>query len=64
VALARALYSRSEIFVLDDVLSALDKRTEKIIVEKLFGSTGLFKKLGITVILVTHASKNYQYAAY
>lgn len=57
VALARALYSRSEIFLLDDILSALDKRTERIIMERLLGSKGLFKKLGSTVILVTHAEQ-------
>ena len=57
VALARALYARPEVFLLDDVLSALDKRTEKTIADKLLGSNGLFKKLGATVVLVTHASE-------
>jgi len=56
LALARALYSKCDILVLDDILSALDMRTEKIIVDKLFGSKGLFKKYGSTVIMVTHAS--------
>lgn len=56
VALARAIYSRYEIFILDDVLSPLDKTTEKIIAEKLFGKNGLFQKLGSTVIMVTHSS--------
>lgn len=58
IALARALYCRPEIFILDDVLSALDKKTEKKILESLFGSAGLFQKLNSTVVLVTHASES------
>lgn len=57
VALARALYSRCDIFVLDDILSALDKKTESIIAEKLFGAKGLFQNISATVIMVTHSSK-------
>ena len=59
VALGRALYSRCELFILDDVFSALDKTTEKIIAEKLFGKGGIFQKLGSTVIMVTHSSKTH-----
>jgi ABC-type transport system involved in cytochrome bd biosynthesis fused ATPase/permease subunit len=59
VALARALYSRCDILILDDILSALDKKTEKMVMGKLFGSKGLFQKLGSTVIMVTHASKDW-----
>ena len=58
IALARTLYSRSQILILDDVFSALDKRTEGTISDKLLGKIGLFKKLGSTVILVTQASKH------
>jgi ATP-binding cassette subfamily C (CFTR/MRP) protein 1 len=58
VCLARTLYSRAEIFVLDDVLSALDKKTEKMMIDRLFGNGGLFQTLGSTVIMVTHASKD------
>ena len=43
--------------MLDDIFSAIDCKTEASIVERLFGTSGLFKKLGSTVILVTHASK-------
>lgn len=56
VALARALYSRAKIFLLDDVLSALDKETEKSVTVRLFGDRGLFHQLGATVIMVTHSS--------
>jgi ATP-binding cassette subfamily C (CFTR/MRP) protein 1 len=58
VALARALYSRAKIFVLDDIFSALDKKTEKAVTERLFGKEGLFTQLGATVILATHSSKS------
>jgi ATP-binding cassette subfamily C (CFTR/MRP) protein 1 len=42
---------------LDDVLSALDKKTENMMTDRLFGNGGLFHTLGSTVIMVTHASK-------
>jgi len=50
LSLARAFYSRSDIYLLDDPLSAVDSRVGKIIFEK--GIKGLLK--GKTVILVTH----------
>lgn len=56
LALARAVYARRSIVVLDDVLSAIDGKTEALVVERLFGKRGLFRKLGSTVILATHAS--------
>ncbi|KAJ7919496.1 hypothetical protein B0H13DRAFT_2430321 [Mycena leptocephala] len=49
--LARAIYSKAEILLLDDVLAALDVHTSKWIVEKCF-SGDLVK--GRTVVLVTH----------
>lgn len=57
ISLARALYARKELVLLDDVLSALDGKTEEMIVQRLFGADGLFRKLGTTVVLVTHASR-------
>ncbi len=41
--------------VLDDVLSAIDARTEQLVVGRLFGKRGLVRRLGTTVILATHA---------
>lgn len=41
--------------ILDDVLSALDATTESHIVDNLIGPKGLFKELGTTVLLITHA---------
>jgi ABC-type transport system involved in cytochrome bd biosynthesis fused ATPase/permease subunit len=54
-ALARALYARRDLVVLDDILSALDARTEKLVVDRLFEKNGLFRTLKSTVILATHS---------
>ncbi|TVY83108.1 ABC transporter FUM19 [Lachnellula suecica] len=58
LALARAVYSRCSINIFDDVLSAIDAKTEILIVDRLFGKQGLFKKMGSTVILATHAIRH------
>jgi ABC-type multidrug transport system fused ATPase/permease subunit len=51
VALARAVYSRAKILLLDDPLSALDQQTAESIVGKCLGGELVE---GRTVILVTH----------
>ncbi|KAH9838909.1 ATP-dependent bile acid permease-like [Teratosphaeria destructans] len=51
VALARAVYSRTKILLLDDPLSALDQQTAESIVQKCFAGPLLKDR---TVILVTH----------
>lgn len=58
VALARALYARAEIVILDDVISALDRNTQRVVVEGLFGPAGICKTLRSTFILATHASES------
>lgn len=52
-ALARAVYSRNSVWVLDDVFSALDARLEAIVSERLLGLQGLAKQLRVTVFLVS-----------
>ncbi|KAK2583563.1 hypothetical protein KPH14_009513 [Odynerus spinipes] len=52
VALARAVYNDSDIYFLDDPLSAVDSHVGKHIFENVIGPTGLLKKK--TRILVTH----------
>ena len=59
LALARTVYSRPDIALLDDVLSALDANTERTVVDRLFGSLGLFRKCGTTVVLVTHGNRHF-----
>ena len=51
VALARAVYSRANVLLLDDPLSALDHHTAEVIVRKCFAGPLIE---GRTVILVTH----------
>lgn len=55
LALARAIYARRELVVLDDVLSALDGKTQQLVVDRVFGKLGLFRVQKSTVILATHS---------
>ncbi|KIY47688.1 P-loop containing nucleoside triphosphate hydrolase protein [Fistulina hepatica ATCC 64428] len=53
ISLARAVYSRSDILLLDDCFSASDAHTASLIFENLFSpTTGLLRDK--TVVLVTH----------
>ncbi|NXJ41958.1 MRP3 protein, partial [Ciconia maguari] len=52
VSLARAAYSNSDIYLLDDPLSAVDSHVAKHIFDKVIGPDGILK--GKTRILVTH----------
>jgi ATP-binding cassette subfamily C (CFTR/MRP) protein 1 len=58
-ALARAIYSRKPILLLDDIFSGLDDDTADHIFNALFGISGLFKtvNLEMTVVLSTHIRK-------
>ncbi|KAJ5953836.1 hypothetical protein N7501_008115 [Penicillium viridicatum] len=56
-ALARAVYSKYEILVLDDPFSALDPAVTDHIVQRLLGPRGLFRKMGTTVLLISNSSK-------
>ncbi|CAE6442804.1 unnamed protein product [Rhizoctonia solani] len=51
VSLARAIYSKAEIIILDDVLSALDVHTSRWIIDKCFRGDLVS---GRTLIIVTH----------
>lgn len=62
IALARALYSRPEILLLDDVFSGLDTDTEDHVFRQLFGRLGLVRRENITVVMVTHATHRLPYA--
>ncbi|KAJ5799427.1 uncharacterized protein N7518_001495 [Penicillium psychrosexuale] len=62
IALARAVYARRKIMILDDALSGLDATTENHIFHNLFGSGGLLKELGTTVIVASSSVKRLPYA--
>lgn len=55
LALARALYSRIPILVLDDIFSGLDIGSLKHIARYVFGPSGVAKRHGLTVLMATHA---------
>ncbi|KAF3022972.1 hypothetical protein E8E14_008970 [Neopestalotiopsis sp. 37M] len=55
VSLARALYLHSDLLVLDDVFSGLDADTEDQVFRRVFGSEGLLRRRGTTVVLCTHS---------
>ncbi|TQS33708.1 hypothetical protein Golomagni_05936, partial [Golovinomyces magnicellulatus] len=55
LALARSLYSRRPILLLDDVFSALDKPTQKSVSDALFKPSGICRRRGTTVVLATHS---------
>ncbi|KAK7959119.1 uncharacterized protein PG986_003973 [Apiospora aurea] len=57
VSIARAVYARKPLAILDDVLSGLDAVTEEHVFRKVFGREGLFRKSGTTVVLATHSVK-------
>ncbi|KAE8352698.1 P-loop containing nucleoside triphosphate hydrolase protein [Aspergillus coremiiformis] len=57
LSLARAIYSREKLLVLDDVFSGVDSKTEQTILERLFGEEGLCRRIGTTVLMATHSSK-------
>ncbi|KAM4521267.1 multidrug resistance-associated protein 1-like, partial [Odontesthes bonariensis] len=52
VSLARAVYRRSDVYLLDDPLSAVDAQVGQHIFDRVIGPTGLLK--GKTRVLVTH----------
>lgn len=50
--------------MLDDVFSGLDAKSEEHIFSRLLGKSGLLRKMGTTVILVTHAAHRLSFANY
>ncbi|KAF4769687.1 hypothetical protein HAV15_011431 [Penicillium sp. str.  len=62
LALARAVYACKSVILLDDILSGLDAETEEHIFKSLFARKGLFRRMGTTVLLSTHAVQRLAYA--
>lgn len=55
LALARAVFARKELLVLDDIFSGLDADTEDEIIRRLFSQSGPLRSQNTSVVLVTHA---------
>ncbi|KAG6119070.1 hypothetical protein E4U13_007997 [Claviceps humidiphila] len=62
VSLARALYSRKSLLVLDDILTGLDRATEASILENVFGCGGIIKTIQSTAILATNTAGHLRFA--
>ncbi|KAG5917423.1 hypothetical protein E4U61_002737 [Claviceps capensis] len=62
VSLARALYSRKSLIVLDDVLTGLDRATEASVLENVFGCGGIIKTIQSTVVLATNTAGHLRFA--
>ncbi|GKT57765.1 ABC multidrug transporter [Colletotrichum tofieldiae] len=62
LAIARALYARQELLLLDDVFSGLDSGTEDIVFNSLFGSDGLLRDTDTTIVLASSDSRRLPYA--
>lgn len=58
-ALARAVYARRDIVILDDVLSGLDATTENHIFQNLIGAGGLLRSIGSTIVLASSSGSYY-----
>ena len=56
LAMARALYKKPEILVMDEPTSSLDEKTELKIINNLFKTTE-----DLTIIMVAHRVKNFKY---
>ncbi|TVY15492.1 ABC transporter FUM19 [Lachnellula arida] len=57
MAVARAVYARKKIVLMDDCLSGLDSETERHCFHQLLSQDGLIRQTGSTIVLVTHAVK-------
>ncbi|KAJ5151991.1 hypothetical protein N7492_010286 [Penicillium capsulatum] len=61
IALARAVYARRKIIMLDDALSGLDATTENHIFHSLFGHMGLLREVGTSIIIASSSVKRLPY---
>ncbi|KAJ5810965.1 ABC multidrug transporter [Penicillium robsamsonii] len=63
LALARALYARKPLVILDDVFAGLDAETEQDVCTALFGAGGLLRQ-GTTTVLATNSIRNISLSDY
>jgi ATP-binding cassette, subfamily C (CFTR/MRP), member 1 len=58
VSMARAMYLKSDLLILDDTLSGLDTDTEEHVFHWVFGPDGLIRRRNATAILCTHSVRH------
>lgn len=65
ISIARAVYSRSDVYLLDDILSAVDSHVGKALIEQVLGSNGLLATktiiLATNSVSVLHSASNIYY---
>ncbi len=61
-ALARAVYARKDIVIIDDALSGLDAETENHVWNSLLGRDGLLRRFHSTAVLASSSAKRLPYA--
>lgn len=61
VALARAIYARKMVLILDDIFSGFDALSEQHVFAQVLGPDGLARKHNMTVIFATHSVKHLPY---
>ncbi|KZL81674.1 abc transporter [Colletotrichum incanum] len=62
LSLARAVYSRAEVLILDDPFSGLDSETEDLIFHNLLGEQGLLRLADMTIIFASSDVRRVPYA--
>ncbi|KAH7407958.1 ABC multidrug transporter [Cadophora sp. MPI-SDFR-AT-0126] len=62
IALARAIYARKSIVVLDDVFGGLDVDTENRVFHNLFGRSGILRKHNTTTMITSSSAKRLPYS--
>lgn len=61
--MARAVYARKRLAIIDDMLSGLDWATEEFVWDNIFGPRGLLRQHRTTIVLATHKGMVWFYAA-
>ena len=62
LALARAIYARRDMCILDDVLSGLDSDTENRVFRNLLGLDGILRRQSATVVMASSSSRRLPFA--
>lgn len=58
IALARAVYRRPSVLLLDGTLNSMDRITAEKILDNLFGKSGILRESRVTVIMTTNISSD------
>ncbi|KYK57930.1 ABC transporter [Drechmeria coniospora] len=62
ICLARAIYARPDVAILDDVMSGMDSCTESLIFNDVFGPEGVLRRIQTTVVLATLSNRHLEFA--